>query len=120
MAWWKNFTKKMSVIKQSDNQINEVLTKLKHSTKGLACCLSKILPRTQKELEALGYRIEVYSDFFFVYNYGLNCDKQITEDELRYELIKYTHWLWKQKFAEMMQTIGIDKIVDKYLIVLKK
>ena len=33
----------------------------------------------------------------------------------RDELIKYNHWLWKQRFGEMVQTIGMDGIADKYL-----
>lgn len=30
-------------------------------------------------------------------------------------LISYTHWLWRQRFREMVEDIGINKIVYKYL-----
>ena len=42
--------------------------------------------------------------------------KYLQEGKREKELIKYTHWLWKQRFAELVQKIGMDGIVKKYLI----
>lgn len=67
--WYHKFTANASLEAQYENQLEDILSKMKQSNIGLAFGNYIPLPKTVDKLKELGYEVNLLETCFFIYNY---------------------------------------------------